>query len=54
MGKIIINVDFTDNFVAAPATEDIACVSTGRTLDEVISAIRSRGLQPVLNDYVYI
>jgi predicted RNase H-like HicB family nuclease len=35
MGKIIINVDFTDNFVAAPATEDIACVSTGRTLDEV-------------------
>ena len=35
MGKIIINVDFTDNFVAAPANEDIACVSTGRTLDEL-------------------
>ena len=35
MGKIIINVDYTDNFAAAPANEDIACVSTGRTLDEL-------------------
>ena len=35
MGKIIINVDYTDNFAAAPANEDIACVSTGRTLEEL-------------------
>lgn len=35
MGKIIINVDYTDNFAAAPANEDIACISTGRTLDEL-------------------
>ena len=35
MGKIIINVDYTDNFAAAPANEDIACVSTGRTFDEL-------------------
>lgn len=35
MGKITINVDYTDNFAAAPANEDIACVSTGRTLEEL-------------------
>lgn len=35
MGKIIINVDYTDNFAAAPANEEIACVSTGRTLEEL-------------------
>lgn len=35
MGKIIINVDYTDNFAAAPANEGIACISTGRTLDEL-------------------
>ena len=29
-------------------------ISDGRTLDEVIEGIRRRGLQPVLNDYVYI
>lgn len=29
-------------------------ISDGRTLDEVIAAIKGRGLQPVLNDYVYI
>ncbi len=29
-------------------------ISDGRTLDEVIAAIRGRGLQPVLNDYVYV
>lgn len=29
-------------------------ISDGRTLDEVIAAIKERGLQPVLNDYVYI
>ncbi len=35
MGKILINVDYTDNFAAAPANEDIACVSTGKTFDEL-------------------
>jgi predicted RNase H-like HicB family nuclease len=35
MGKIIINVDWSDNFAAAPANENIACVSTGHTLDEL-------------------
>lgn len=35
MGKVIVNVDYTDNFAAAPATEDIACISTGRTFDEL-------------------
>lgn len=35
MGRIVINVDYTDNFAAAPANEDIACVSTGRTFDEL-------------------
>ena len=35
MGKIIINVDYTDNFAATPANEDIACVSTGRTFEEL-------------------
>ena len=35
MGKIVINVDYTDNFAAAPANEDIACVSTGRTFEEL-------------------
>ena len=29
-------------------------ISDGRSLDEVIAAIKGRGLQPVLNDYVYI
>ncbi len=29
-------------------------ISDSRSLDEVIAAIKSRGLQPVLNDYVYI
>ncbi len=29
-------------------------ISDGRTLDEVCGAIRARGLQPVMNDYVYI
>lgn len=35
MGKIIINVDYSDNFAASPANEDIACVSTGRTFNEL-------------------
>lgn len=29
-------------------------ISDGRSLNEVCAAIRSKGLQPVLNDYVYI
>ncbi len=29
-------------------------ISDGRTVDEVRQAIRSRGLQPVMNDYVYV
>lgn len=29
-------------------------ISDGRTLGEVCAAIRSRGLQPVMNDYVYV
>ncbi len=29
-------------------------ISDGRTLTEVCDAIRSRGLQPVMNDYVYV
>ena len=29
-------------------------INDGRTLDEVCNAIRGRGLQPVMNDYVYV
>ena len=29
-------------------------ISDGRTLEQVCDAIRSRGLQPVMNDYVYV
>lgn len=29
-------------------------ISDDRTLDEVCAAIKAHGLQPVLNDYVYI
>lgn len=29
-------------------------IADGRTVDEVVSAIRERGLQPVMNDYVYV
>ena len=36
MHKVIINVDWVpSNFGAAPANEDIACVCTGKTLEEV-------------------
>lgn len=35
MGKIIINVDWTGNYAAAPENEDIACVTTGRTFEEL-------------------
>lgn len=36
MSNVVINIDWIDrNFGAAPADERIACVATGRTLDEV-------------------
>ena len=35
MGRIIINVDYTDNFVAYPANEDIACVVTAKSFQEL-------------------
>lgn len=35
MSKIKIIVDYTDNYAACPADDRIACVSTGRTMDEV-------------------
>lgn len=36
MGKVIINVDWVpNNFGASPANEDIACVATSKTLEEV-------------------
>jgi len=35
MGKIDIKVDYTDNYAACPVNEQIACVSTGRTFDEL-------------------
>ncbi len=35
MGKITILVDYTGNFAAAPLSPETACVSTGRTLEEV-------------------
>lgn len=39
MSKIKIIVDYTDNYAACPADDRIACVSTGRTLDEVKKSI---------------
>lgn len=35
MGKIKINVDWDGNYGAAPANDEIACVVTGRTLEEL-------------------
>lgn len=35
MPKVKIIIDYTDNYAACPADDRIACVSTGRTLDEV-------------------
>ena len=35
MGKITVLVDYTGNFAASPITPEVACLSTGRTLDEV-------------------
>ena len=40
MGRVIINIDWLDhNFGAAPQNEDIACIATGRTLEEVEAEI---------------
>ena len=35
MEKIKVIIDYTDNYAACPADDRIACVSTGRTLEEV-------------------
>lgn len=35
MGKIIVNVDWNGNYAAAPENDDIACVATGHSLDEL-------------------
>lgn len=29
-------------------------IADGRTVDQVVAAIREQGLQPVMNDYVYV
>lgn len=38
---IIINVDYTDNFVATPANERIACLVTARTLPDLQAEMQS-------------
>jgi hypothetical protein len=35
MGKVVINVGWYKNYSAAPANDNIACVTTGDTLDEI-------------------
>ena len=35
MAKIDVLVDYTDNYSARPVNEQIACVTTGRTFEEV-------------------
>lgn len=35
MAKIVIKVDYTDNFVASPANDEIACVVTAKTYKEL-------------------
>ncbi len=35
MGKITVLIDYSGNFAASPLVPQVACVSTGRTLDEV-------------------
>jgi len=35
MGKIDIKVDYIDNYAACPVDDRIACVSTGRTFEEL-------------------
>ncbi len=40
MSKVVINVDWMDhNFGAAPQDEALACVATGKTLEDVETAI---------------
>lgn len=34
-GKIIIKVDYCDNFVASPANESIACIVTADTFEKL-------------------
>lgn len=38
---IVINVDYTDNFVGTPANENIACLVTARTLPELQAEMKS-------------
>lgn len=40
-GKIIIKVDYCDNFVARPANESIACVVTADTFEELKAEMES-------------
>ncbi len=35
MGKIGIIVDYTDNYAACPVNEDIACLATGKSMQEL-------------------
>lgn len=35
MGTIKVIIDYTNNYSACPADDRIACVSTGRTLEEI-------------------
>ena len=40
MNKVIINIDWVpNNFCAAPENESLACVATGKTLEEVERSI---------------
>ena len=39
MGKIVIKVDYTDNFCACPANDDIACVVGAQTFPELQEAM---------------
>lgn len=41
MAKIDIKVDYTDNFVAYPANEDIACIVTARTFNELQTEMKT-------------
>ena len=36
MSKVIINIDWAEkNFVASPEDENVACIATGKTLEDV-------------------
>ena len=41
MGKIVIKVDYTDNFVGVPANEDLACLVTARTYPDLQKEMES-------------